>query len=497
MACQANRAIRSILVLGGGIVALSAAAAFARALRGVRVELIETPIEPAALADRLAGTLPTVHRFHAALGLDEGDLVRRGIATHRLGSRFDLWSADGAPWYHVFGDHGLPVGAVAFVDLWTRAREEKRALPYHRYAAAAAMAEAGRFVHPSGDMQSRLSSFVYGLFLELDGYGDRLRAAADSAGVVRRPGRIDAVHRRPDGGVAELSLAGGETVEADLFVDASGPAASLLRAVGAEFEDWSAWLPCDRVVLERRPNGDGPMPVERLRADEGGWRWSAPLRGRSEEGRAFSSAFEGTDEAGDAAEIRPGRFVEPWTRNVLALGDAAAALDPLHACGLHLAHSGILRAVELLPGRDCHPVELAEYNRRTAEETLRVRDFLALHYLRSGRSDGAFWRAVSERPLPDSLALTVQQFEARGRIPFFEEEAFDKESWAQALIGLGLPPQRLNPLVRAVDSDRAAAGMERLAGEIDALVGRMPPYRDYLGRMASVPAAPAFSPPGR
>jgi len=487
MTRPADRAIRSILVLGGGRVALSAAIAFARMLRGVRVELIETALDPAALADRLAGTLPTIHRFHAFVGLDEADLVRRGIATHRLGSRFRHWSAGGEPWYHVFGEHGLPVGAVAFVDLWNRAREAKRALPYHRYAAAAAMAEAGRFVHPSGNSQSPLSGFVYGLFLEIDGYGDRLRAAADAAGVVRRPGRLGAANRRADGGVASLSLAGGETVEADLFVEASGPSAPLLSAIGSTFEDWGAWLPCDRLVLERRPNGDGPLPLDDIAADEGGWRWSARLGGRSEEGQVFSSAFEGADGARDTVAIRPGRYAEPWTRNVLALGDAAVALDPLHACGLHLAHAGILRAVELLAGRDCHPVELAEYNRRTAEEALRVRDFLALAYLRSGRREGAFWRAMAERPLPDSLALTVQQFEARGRIPFFEEETFDKESWAQALIGLGLPPRRLNPLVRAVDPEKATAGMERLAGEIEALTKRMPPYRDYLARMAAMP----------
>jgi tryptophan halogenase len=123
-----------------------------------------------------------------------------------------------------------------------------------------------------------------------------------------------------------------------------------------------------------------------------------------------------------------------------------------------------------------------------------VRDFLALHYLRSGRSDGAFWPALAARPLPESLALTVQQFEARGRIPFFEEETFDKDSWTQALIGLGLLPQRTNPIVRSVDPDRAAAGMERLAAEVEALARRMPPYRDYLARMAGPPAASAAAP---
>jgi tryptophan halogenase len=483
---QPERALGSILVLGGGVVGLSAALAFARSLPGVRVELIETEVEPAALADRLAGTLPTVHRFHAGVGLDEADLVRRGIATHRLGTRFAHWSADGAPWYHIFGEHGLPVGAVPFVDLWVRARAEKRALPYHSYSAAAAMAEADRFVHPSGDPKSRLSSFVYGLFLDLDGYRERLRLAADAAGVIRRPGRLGGVERREDGGVASLALAGGETVGADLFVDSSGPSAPLLAAMGADFEDWRDWLPCDRVLLRSQAVAGGPRPLERIAADERGWSWTAPLRERAEVGRTFSSAFENSEEAADAVPIRPGRAREPWIRNVVAIGDSATAVDPLHAAGLHLAHSAILRAVELLPGRDCHPVEVAEYNRRTEEETLRVRDFLALHYLRSGRRKGGFWAALADRHPPDSLALTLRQFEARGRIPFFEEETFDKESWAAALIGLGVLPGRLNPLVHAVDADQAAAGMERLAAEIAALTQRMPPYPAYLDRMAAL-----------
>jgi tryptophan halogenase len=221
-----------------------------------------------------------------------------------------------------------------------------------------------------------------------------------------------------------------------------------------------------------------------------GWRWSAPLPDRLSTGFVYSSAvtdeprarrLSGTEGA-ELVPIRPGRRREPWLRNVLALGDASVALDPLHGTGLHLAQSAILRALELLPGRDFHPLELREYNRRTEWETLRVRDFLALHYLRSGRA-GPLWERLAGRAPPDSLGRTLEQFERRGRLPFFEEEAFDGESWSAALLGLGVLPRDVDPAGSGVDVDAAARAMAALAERLDEQAARLPLYGDYLKQL--------------
>jgi tryptophan halogenase len=171
-------------------------------------------------------------------------------------------------------------------------------------------------------------------------------------------------------------------------------------------------------------------------------------------------------------------------RNVLALGDAAVAVDPLQATNLHLAHNAILRALELLPGHDCHPLELAEYNRRTAQETVRVRDFLSLHYLRSGRTRGEFWEKMRGRALPESLAHTLEQFERRGRIPFYEEEVFQKESWHAVLLGMGVFPRHVDPVAASVRPEDGAAFMQRIADGLAGLPERMPSYPQYLAQMA-------------
>nr|MDP8995190.1 tryptophan 7-halogenase [Pseudomonadota bacterium] len=175
---------------------------------------------------------------------------------------------------------------------------------------------------------------------------------------------------------------------------------------------------------------------------------------------------------------------EPWVRNVLAVGEAAAAVDPLQATNLHLAESAIMRALGLLPGRDCHPLELREYNRRTEQQVLRVRDFIALHYLRSGRSDGDFWKRAAAAEPPDSLAHTLEQFERRGRLPYYENESFDRHGWAAALLGLGVLPRHTDPVAEGIGANEAAA-MRRLAAGLAGLPPQLPPYRDYLAQMRS------------
>lgn len=469
---MSDRAIRSVAILGGGITGLSAALAFARALPQIAVTLVETPPDPAALADRLPGSTTAIHRFHASMGIEEQALVRAGIAVPRLGLRFDDWPADGESWYHVHGDHGPPGGAIAFHQLWARARREGRAGAWHLYGAAGVLAEAGRFVHPQGKPGTPLATFDYALRLDPERYRQTLTALADRLRVTRRPGAFGGIERREDGGASALLLTDGSRIEADLYFDASGPSAPLAEAMGGSFEDWSDSLPCDRVALAAAPSG-AFGPNDRITGTARGWHFAAALPGGTLLGEIWSADRGGHDEG--AVAIRPGRRAAPWVRNTLALGDAAVALDPLHWPNLHLAHSGIARALELLPGRDFHPVEVAEYNRRAREEAERMRDFQALHYLHKS-GDAASLR------VPASLAHTLQQFASRGRLPAYDEDSLPKEIWLSALLGLGVLPRAIEPLASGVPADVVAARMAEMRAGLAQLPARLPSYAEYLAR---------------
>ena len=476
---MSERPIRSICVAGGGIVGLSAALAFARALPRTKVEVIETPPDPAALADRLPVALPGIERFHSAIGIDEAELVRAGIATHHLGTLFDNWSATGEPWVQAFGAYGKGAGAIPFDQIWVRAHQLGKALPYDRYAVGAQLIRSGKFVHPSRDPDFIGSRFLYGLRFDPERYSERLRADAERAGIAFRAAEVADVERSDTGGIAALRLTDGTSAEADLFVDCTGPAARLIGAIDDSFEDWSAWLPFDRLNLSDAPADGAPSPSDRVFASDEGWTAQWPLRGRT-----LTAAMS---RDGEGVPIKRGRRLRPWVRNVLAFGDSATALDPLHGFNLEMAHSAILLALELLPGRDFHPLETEEYNRRAEQITRRVRDFVALHYLRSGRT-GGLWRDLADVEPPDSLARTLDQYQHRGRMPFHEEESVSRDSWTAALLGMGLVPRNSDPQAGSVPLEQALPAMERLVAEINQAVAGLPAYPEYLSRMIGAAA---------
>ena len=454
---MSDRAIRSIVVAGAGIVGLSAALAFARSLPRTSVTVVETPVDRAALADRLPTAWPTISRFHALIGLDEIELVRSGIAIHHVGTLFENWPR-GASWVHAFAPHGRPIGPVPFDHVWLQAKLAGKAKAYDTYSMGAALARAGKFVHPSSEPDSLASRFLYGLRLDPDLYRAHLAAVAPDRGVHIVEGEIVGVDRREDGGIAAVRLNDDRILEADLFIDCSGPSASLIGIVDDSFEDWPHLA--TSVEIASGPS-DRPSPTAHVRATDDGWTAEWPLRDRVI-----------TCRAGDARPIpiRAGRRLSPWSRNVLALGDAATAVPPLHGLNLDLAHRAILLALDLLPGCDFDPLETGEYNRRAGLITQQAGDFIALH-------------CAHRQSPPISVERIIDQYRYRGRLPFREEETLSRDDWTSALIGLGFVPENVDPAASGIPLDRAVEAMDVLADEAAAFASRAPAYDDYLKRI--------------
>ncbi|SFN83527.1 tryptophan 7-halogenase [Sphingomonas sp. OK281] len=480
--------VASIAVLGAGIVGLSAAIAFARALPGLSVTLVETPDDPAALTDRLPGTLSSIAEFHDRIGLRERDLLAAST-THRIGTRLSDWTADGAPFVLAHGERGGAIAPGAFHQHWLNARRGGKVAGFDAFSVATVLAAGDKFVHPSDDATSPVSGFDYALRLDPPRYRDLLRALARHIGIVPTPGVFADVERTVDGRVAALRLADGRRIVADLYLDCSGPAASLRSALDVQWEDWRTGLPVDQLLLGTAPV-QLPTPTDDLVAVPAGWRFASPLRDRTMVGLAFAS--DQTSEssarrilpAGETiVALAPGARREPWRHNVLALGDAAVVLDPLADANLHLAHAAILRAIDLLPGCDCAPTELAEYNAQSVRQASRVRDYQAAHYLPTGRTRGPFWKRASRLPRPDGLAHTLEQFAHRGRLPFYEDESFDTDDWHGLLLGLGVIPRVPDPIASAHPPETVAATLKRLADATAALPARLPPYPHYLAQL--------------
>ena len=477
--------IERIVVVGGGIVGWSAAVALRRRVPDVAVTIVATPPPPDALADRIAQTLPSTIGFHDDLGLREEDAVLRAGGVWRLGTLFDGWAEGQPPYVHAYGPCGQPFGTASFHHHWLRAARAATAAPFEAHAPAAALARAGRMpVPPAGPMAEVQAALV----LDVPRYRGMLEAFGRHLGVVVRDGTVASVRLRGDDGfVAALALADGGEVTADVFVDASGPRALVRSAIDAQWEDWQPWLRCDRLVT-----GEGaaaPLTaLDTVSALPAGWRWRSAAVGRTLHGLCYAAEFLSEAEAQQAltaagatmvtpaASFRQGTRPAPWARNCVTIGDAATVIEPLDFTHLHLAQSAIDRIISMLPGRACHPLEIADYNRQASAEVMRVRDFVLAHYATARRPE-PFWREPVA--LPPSLAETLALFGARGRLPFFEEETFSRDDWLAVLIGQGALPRRIDPLIDgtdAADSDRAMASYR---GAIAEAVMRCPTLDDY------------------
>lgn len=448
---------RRILVAGGGLTGWSAAAALKR-----RVPLLDVTILPIAppkdaLADRIATTLPSILGFHDDLGIGLDDAVLRTGSVYRLGSLFRGWAEDAPDYVHAYAAHGESMGSAPFHQLWVRAALAGTAPPFDGFSPAAAMARAGRFVLPTGE--GLLAGHGVGLTLDILRYLAMLTAFARHVGVRIQPGTLAGVERDATGGVAALALADGTRLTADLYCDCTGPAALLHAQLGGRREDWRRWLACDRLMLADLPLAGDPAPLESVTATAHGWHWTSA----AQRGEVYRQA-DGADREG-AIAIAAGAAIEPWLHNVVAIGDAAVSIEPLEWSNLHLAHSAIDRLIAMLPAGAPHPLERAEYNRQALAEARRVRDFVLLHYV-TARRDESFWRDMAGIDLPESLAHTLRLFRQRGRLPFYEEETFDRDSWLAVLFGQGVLPRRADPLADSVPPAEAARAMAGLQAAI-------------------------------
>jgi tryptophan 7-halogenase len=451
--------IRRIGIVGTGVAGWMAALALTRALPGAEIIVIATegpdhslgPFGPAE------ASLPDFPYWLADHGVDERTLLRAARGSFSLGTAFSGWAGE-ADWFLPFGTIGAPLGTTAFHQLAARLRAAGQPLRLADYSLAAIAAASGRFARPGEDPRSVLSSYGYGLHLDRAGLAETLRAATglQPAGTFRA--------FTDD----SITLDDGTRLTADLWLDCSGPAALLGNG---SWEDWSPWLPCDRVVESWNPAEGIPPPYSHAGAFGAGWQRTEPLIGGQGAALFYSSAH--LPGQPNAIPIRQGRRTRAWTGKTVAMGAAATLLEPLHGWNLALLQNALARLIELLPAAPNGP-EPAEYNRLTGEEADRIRDFAIAHYKTNGRTGEPLWDRARAMPVPETLQRKLDLYQSRGRIPLYDGELFEAEDWIAVLDGQGIRPRRHDALADAIPEQALHQQTSRIRALILDAVRTMP-----------------------
>jgi tryptophan halogenase len=284
-------------------------------------------------------------------------------------------------------------------------------------------------------------------------------------------------------GVTGLRLRSGQVMAADLYVDGTGSEAALLgKSLAEPFYSYEDALCCDRAAAGTWQRAREPLaPYTSAKTMSTGWCWRAEHERRLTGAYFYSSRFTREEEA--EAEFRAenprvrstrtvsfqcGRYARAWVKNVVAIGAAAAVVEPLADTALAAICLQCQALAEVLlqdrgpkgtqtrqgegaTARSPSPVSLADaiagFNDDTARGYDAIRDFLALHYRFNSRLDTPFWRECQEQVQLHGAGEVVDTFRKCGPSPRWRCDCaadrgwgeFGTEGYLALLVGLCVP----------------------------------------------------------
>lgn len=496
---MSEKAIRKVIIAGGGTAGWMTAAALSQFCKGAGIAV--TLVESEAIGTVGVGeaTIPPISRFNAQLGIDENTFVRETQATYKLGIEFVDWGAEGERYFHPFGSFGFDLQGVDFHQYWRRAKSLGEPHGLEDYSLNARAAYAGKFIRPEPDHGPVINKLAYAFHFDAALYAAFLRRHAEAAGVVRQEGLIEHVARDAQNGhLTALHLQSGEVIEGDLFVDCTGFRGVLIEGeCAAGFTDWSQWLPCNRAVAVACHRDGPPQPYTRSSAREAGWQWRIPLQHRTGNGHVYCDAHMSAEQAeeilmgsleGEALtspnhlHFRTGHRPEMWKGNCVSIGLSAGFLEPLESTSIHLIQAGISKLIALFPQYREAPVERREYNRLMVDDFTHIRDFLVLHYKATTRAGTPFWDYVREMDVPDSLAEKMALLRTSGRFFKYDAELFDLPSWLAVAQGQGWGPEGYSPMADVLSEANLKGSLANMRDAIAKAADAMPLHQQFIDR---------------
>jgi len=284
------------------------------------------------------------------------------------------------------------------------------------------------------------------------------------------PRHVNEVILKENGDIDSLRLEGGETLDADFFVDCTGFASLLIgKALKVPFVPYAENLFNNAAVALPTPL-DGPIMSQTIStALKHGWAWKIPLTNRYGNGYVYSTDFCSPEQAetelrthlgmldADVSarhlKMRVGRVTESWHRNCVAIGLSQGFVEPLEATTLLFAQRTANMLVAVLEKGDLGESARATFNQTINGQLEGTRDYIVTHYKTNTRTDTDYWRANAantnlSHPLKQLLATWLS---SKPIIPGLKKGVFGQGyptlSWYSLLAGMGLfpEPQDMHP----------------------------------------------------
>lgn len=494
----------NVVIVGGGTAGWLTAAVIASQHRcgehsALNLSVIESANIPSIAVGE--GTWPTMRNTLHSIGLREKEIFRRCSATFKQGGKFVNWqNNDGSFYYHPFN---VPTGYGRF-DLAPYLQEPSRYAEYTSFQHHVCEAGLAPRTFSDGEYQS---SCNYAYHLDACAFAELLREhCVETLMVSHKVEDVCEVNTIDGCEIASLTLASGEQVYADLFIDCTGMKSLLLgQALKVEMNDVSPVLFNDRALAIQVPYETESSAIAThtiATAQNAGWIWDIGLTTRRGVGHVYSSKYMSDDEAennlrnylGDAGKdiqcrkiaFSSGYRKEFWKNNCVAVGLSAGFVEPLEATAIMLVElSARFIANNLTSDRPALQVVSRRFNTQMDYRWQRIIDFLKLHYSLSQRNEPYWQDHRQQKTYPQSLQDDLIIWKTRG--PSIEDfnsayELFPAASYQYVLYGMGFSPDFESQEYLYQSIDEAKSLLRRTETLTSQFLHNLPAHRDYIER---------------
>lgn len=354
-----------------------------------------------------------------------GEMITESRATHKYGIRFENWTNHTPDYMH----------SISSADVHE---------PIGYYAAYNGFIANGKTLtesmSPRGIIENKVSAnnphrsvnqFHFDTFA-LNAY---LLKICISRNIKIIDSEVVKVNLNPENGAIDsVMLESLEIFQSDFWIDATGMKRTLMTEIGnTEWVSFKDYLQMDSAIAfptESDPSGE-IRPYTRARAMPNGWVWEIPTQDRRGNGYVYSSQHCTDDQAVKEVSDLLGREVEParsfkfdsghlrkfWVKNCVAVGLAAAFVEPIEATSIGSTIQQARYLMHSLSVYDIHSKKLEQdYNSKMNIMMDNILAMISLHYI-SDRDDSAMWRQQQIMKKPDYLLNLLELWQERPPLP--------------------------------------------------------------------------------
>jgi tryptophan halogenase len=459
--------ISHVTIVGGGTAGWLAAALLDAGLNrrndgpNVRITVIESPNIPSIGVGE--ATTISMRLTCSQLGLHERDFLKRCNGSFKGAVKFSNWDKepDGSPrsYFHPFDHPGfLHVHNIVYNWLAWRRKGNTGSLA-ETVVPSMGPVTANRAPLVVGAQEFK-GFYPYAYHFDAKLFADYMTEFSTALGVEHVRDDVTEVNLAEDGSVKSLTLKERGDWPIEFVIDCTGFRGLIIKqALKEPFIPYGENLLCDKALALQIPH-ERPDRLESYTSSTGlnsGWSWRVPLYHRLGTGYVFSSAFASDDDAirefrgylklpedhpdPRVVAMHIGRVRNSWVKNCLAIGLAGGFIEPLESTSIHFTQMALRFFVEFFPDMDNSPVYAREYNKIASEMYEEVREFIALHYHTSNRTDTPFWLAArNDTKMPDGLAERLELWKRKLPGPLECNRPwslFEQSSYAFVLAGKG------------------------------------------------------------